>query len=85
MALVLTMTFFFIFVTLVFVSVTVFFPEVMGITGRKAKAIIAAQQEEGSAREEPTNERVPELETIESLPGQTKLKGPSSPSENSQS
>ncbi len=84
MALILTMTFFFIFVTLVFVSVTVFFPEWMGITGAKAKAIIAAQQEE-SSKNSLTNEQAHEPEVAKIPQEQIESKDPSSPSENSQS
>ncbi|XGC81970.1 hypothetical protein ACES2L_05670 [Bdellovibrio bacteriovorus] len=45
MSLVLTMSIFFIIVTLIFIVIAVFLPEWMGITGKKAKKIIEEQQE----------------------------------------
>lgn len=44
MGLALAMGFFFIFVTMIFVAIAVFLPEWLGITGKKAKQIIADQQ-----------------------------------------
>ena len=44
MGLILGMAFFFVFVTMVFVAIAVFLPEWLGITGKKAKQIIADQQ-----------------------------------------
>lgn len=46
MGLALAMGFFFIFVTMIFVGIAVFLPEWLGITGKKAKQIIADQQAE---------------------------------------
>ena len=50
MGLALAMGFFFIFVTMIFVAIAVFLPEWLGITGKKAKQIIADQQ---SAEDKP--------------------------------
>jgi hypothetical protein len=44
MALALGMGFFFIFITMIFVAIAIFLPEWLGITGKKAKQIIADQQ-----------------------------------------
>lgn len=44
MGLALAMGFFFIFITMIFVAIAVFLPEWLGITGKKAKQIIADQQ-----------------------------------------
>ncbi|MNL49903.1 hypothetical protein D3C87_1728740 [compost metagenome] len=44
MALAIGMGFFFIFITMIFVAIAVFLPEWLGITGKKAKQIIADQQ-----------------------------------------
>lgn len=46
MGLVFTMGIFFIVITMIFVAVAIFLPEWMGITGKKAKNIIAEQQED---------------------------------------
>lgn len=46
MGLVITMGIFFIVVTVIFVAIAVFLPEWMGITGDKAKRIIAEQQQD---------------------------------------
>ncbi|MEK2644932.1 hypothetical protein [Bdellovibrio sp. BCCA] len=48
MSIVIAMGIFFIVVTMVFVAIAVFLPEWMGITGNKAKKIIAEQQEDSS-------------------------------------
>jgi hypothetical protein len=45
MALALGMGFFFIFITMIFVAIAIFLPEWLGITGKKAKQIIADQQD----------------------------------------
>lgn len=45
MDIVLAMSIFFIVVTMIFVAIAVFLPEWMGITGKRAKQIIAAQQQ----------------------------------------
>lgn len=52
MSLVLTMSIFFIIVTLIFVLIAVFLPEWMGITGKKAKKIIEEQQDQSKKSEE---------------------------------
>jgi hypothetical protein len=44
MELVLSMSIFFVIITMIFVAVAVFLPEWMGITGKKAKKIIEDQQ-----------------------------------------
>ncbi len=60
MGIVLAMGFFFIFVTMVFVVIAVFFPEWLGITGKKAKEIIAAQENQAlknEAKNEPSEDK----------------------------
>ncbi|WP_413294457.1 hypothetical protein ACLSU7_04985 [Bdellovibrio sp. HCB185ZH] len=44
MELILSMSIFFVIITMIFVAVAVFLPEWMGITGKKAKKIIEEQQ-----------------------------------------
>lgn len=46
MGLIITMGIFFIVVTMIFIAIAVFLPEWMGITGKKAKQIIAEQQQD---------------------------------------
>lgn len=45
MSIVLSMAIFFVVVTMIFVTITLLFPESMGITGKRAKKIIAEQQD----------------------------------------
>jgi lipopolysaccharide export LptBFGC system permease protein LptF len=54
MDIVMAMAFFFIIVTMIFVAVAVFLPEWLGITGKRAKQIIAEQQAESKP---PTEEK----------------------------
>jgi hypothetical protein len=56
MALALGMGFFFILITMIFVAIAVFLPEWLGITGKKAKQIIADQQATIVKSEEKTEE-----------------------------
>ena len=58
MALALGMGFFFIFVTMIFVAIAVFLPEWLGITGKKAKQIIADQQAQSEQLEKKTSENL---------------------------
>lgn len=53
MSLVITMGIFFIVVTVIFVAIAVFLPEWMGITGDKAKRIIAEQQQDSAPSSTP--------------------------------
>ncbi|WP_374079270.1 hypothetical protein [Bdellovibrio bacteriovorus] len=53
MGLVITMGIFFIVVTVIFVAIAVFLPEWMGITGDKAKRIIAEQQQDPASSSTP--------------------------------
>ena len=61
MDLIWVMFLFFILITLVFIIIGVFFPEWVGITGKKAKEIQKHQQEEipaeeiASSKKDPTN------------------------------
>ncbi|QDK45035.1 hypothetical protein DOM22_07615 [Bdellovibrio sp. ZAP7] len=48
MELILSMSIFFVIITMIFVAVAVFLPEWMGITGKKAKKIIEEQQSPSS-------------------------------------
>jgi hypothetical protein len=57
MDIVMAMAFFFIIVTMIFVAVAVFLPEWLGITGKRAKQIIAEQQAESKP---PTEEKTEE-------------------------
>lgn len=43
MGILITLGIFFIFITMIFVAVAIFLPEWLGITGKKAKEIIAEQ------------------------------------------
>lgn len=54
MDIVMAMAIFFIIVTMIFISVAIFLPEWMGITGKRAKQIIAEQQAESKP---PTEEK----------------------------
>lgn len=53
MGLIIAMGIFFIVVTMIFVSVAVFLPEWMGITGKKAQQIIAEQQDDSQKTSKP--------------------------------
>ncbi|MNL33923.1 hypothetical protein D3C87_1558590 [compost metagenome] len=46
MGIIMAMSFFFIIVTMVFIAIAVFLPEWLGITGKKAKQIIAEHGEQ---------------------------------------
>ncbi|HWU42508.1 MAG TPA: hypothetical protein VN132_03685 [Bdellovibrio sp.] len=46
MDLVMAMSLFFVIITMIFVAIALLLPEWMGITGKRAKKIIADQQEE---------------------------------------
>lgn len=56
MALALGMGFFFILITMIFVAIAVFLPEWLGITGKKAKQIIADQQAQAEKTEVKTED-----------------------------
>lgn len=54
MDIVLSMSIFFVIVTMIFIAIGVFLPEWMGITGKRAKKIIEEQQDT-STRSEPSS------------------------------
>lgn len=74
MGIVLAMSIFFVIVTMVFVTIALLLPEWMGITGKKAKKIIAEQQQEQTHEQEPKKEEVDQLQAT---------KNPESPTESS--
>ena len=56
MELILSMSIFFVIITMIFVAVAVFLPEWMGITGKKAKKIIEEQQSPSSEQHSASDE-----------------------------
>ncbi|QLY26743.1 hypothetical protein [Bdellovibrio sp. KM01] len=56
MELILSMSIFFVIITMIFVAVAVFLPEWMGITGKKAKKIIEEQQSPPSEQHSASDE-----------------------------
>ncbi len=59
MGLVLAMSIFFVIVTMIFIATALLLPEWMGITGSKAKEIIADHQQESA----PAPDAVPDLDS----------------------
>ncbi|WP_142695762.1 DUF1418 family protein [Bdellovibrio sp. NC01] len=59
MSIVLSMAIFFVVVTMVFVTITLLFPESMGITGKRAKKIIEQQQEQDPEKKKHDDETKP--------------------------
>ncbi|QDK37287.1 hypothetical protein DOE51_06630 [Bdellovibrio sp. NC01] len=53
------MAIFFVVVTMVFVTITLLFPESMGITGKRAKKIIEQQQEQDPEKKKHDDETKP--------------------------
>lgn len=55
MSLILSMSIFFVVITMIFVAIAFLLPEWMGITGSKAKQIIADHQQEQAANQDSAN------------------------------
>ncbi len=54
MGIVLAMSIFFVVITMIFIAVALLLPEWMGITGKKAKQIIADHQEQEPTIQDPS-------------------------------
>ncbi|MDG0817596.1 hypothetical protein [Bdellovibrio svalbardensis] len=63
MDIVLAMSIFFVVVTMIFVAIAFLMPELMGITGKKAKKIIEDQREQGEKpKSDPASDQKEESE-----------------------